>query len=462
VKTQLAVIVLIGLSVSASAADGGPRFQFRKAVELNAAATEEVIAVPLDSDVYAGTRDGYPDLRIVDDLGTMVPYLLEPIGKKRINQVREACASKLVSLHVDEGKGLEIVVALDEKAPSAGGLSIQTPLTDYEHRVRVFGLKSGSDWTPLVEGGVIFDYSRFMDIRNRDVALPLNQYRQFKIVVEQELDEKESPLRELMQAREEGKDGKKETRVEITRNRRTPFHIDRVDLWRTLEREGGTEAESFPYTTTGFRVELDAKEKVTRVEVVSRREPLKSLTFATSSRNFSRKARVKVPVEHGVRTDWVEVGRSTVVNIQYRAFRRADLKVEFPEQREEHYRLEIENADNPPLEITGVDAAGAGYRLVFLRSEGRTYRLEYGSEKAPAPSYDTAAVLASLNRGYEPLSVKLGPRVPNPGYRGRGGLEAFLNSPLFLILAIVAMVLVLAWALFRAGTRIKKLPSEEV
>ena len=57
----------------------------------------------------------------------MVPYLLEPIGKKRINQVREPCASKVVSLQVDEGKGLEIVVALDEKAPSAGGLDDPDP-----------------------------------------------------------------------------------------------------------------------------------------------------------------------------------------------------------------------------------------------------------------------------------------------------------------------------------------------
>ncbi len=460
-KTQLAVILLIGLSVSAGAADGGPRFQFRKEVELGPATGEEIIAIPLDSDVYAGTRDGYPDLRLVDDRGTMVPYLLEPIGKKRIKQVREVCASKLISLHLDEGKGLEIVIALDEKAPPARGLSIQTPLADFEHRVRVAGSQSGKDWTPLVEDGVIFDYSRFMDIRNRDVALPENQYRQFKVVVEQELDERESPLRELMRAHEEGKDGKKETRVEITRIGRTPFRIDRVDLWRTVEREGGTEPESFRYGATGFRVEHDAKEKVSRVEIQSRREPLSSLSIATSSRNFSRKARVLVPVERGVRTDWVEVGRSTVVNIQFRAFHRADLRVDFPEQRQEHYRLEIENADNPPLEISGVAAEGAGYRLVFLRSDGRTYRLEYGSDTAELPAYDTAAVLGSLQRGYHPVSVKLGPQVANPAYHGDRSLQAFFNSPLFLILAIVAMVLVLAWALFRAGKNIKKLPTDE-
>jgi hypothetical protein len=233
-------------------------------------------------------------------------------------------------------------------------------------------------------------------------------------------------------------------------------------MWRTVESEGGTEAEGFRYATTGFRVENDVKEKLSRVEIESRREPLKSLSIATSSRNFSRRARVLVPVERGVRTDWVEVGVSTIVNIQFRAFHRAELQVDFPEQRQKRFRLEIENADNPPLDITGLDAAGAGYRLVFLRSVGRTYRLEYGSDSSQAPSYDTAAVLASLDRGYEPLSVKLGPEVPITGYRGGGGLQAFLNSPGFLILAIVVMVLVLAWALFRAGKSIKKLPMEDV
>ena len=162
-----------------------------------------------------------------------------------------------------------------------------------------------------------------------------------------------------------------------------------------------------------------------------------------------------------MRTDWVEVGRGTVVNIQFRAFHRAELKVDFPEQRQKRYRLEIDNADNPPLEITGVAAEGGGYRLVFLNSQGRAYRLEYGSDTAESPAYDTAAVLASLQRGYHPVSVKLGPQAAIPGYREERSALAFLNSPVFLIVVIVIMVLVLAWALFRAGTRIKNLPPVE-
>ena len=159
-----------------------------------------------------------------------------------------------------------------------------------------------------------------------------------------------------------------------------------------------------------------------------------------------------------MRTDWVEIGRSTVVSINFGQFHSSELRVDFPEQRQERYRLEIENADNPPLEINAVDAVGLGYHLVFLRSPGRTYRLEYGSQRASEPVYDTAAVLASVNRGYHPATATVGPQTGNVGYRGDGGVLKLLNSPAFLVLAIVIMVVVLAWALFRAGMRMKQMP----
>ncbi len=456
---QLAVVLFAGLSAFAAAAEGDQRFQFRKQIDLGRAAGEEIVAVPLDSEVYAGTRDGYPDLRVVDDSSAFVPYLLEQTGKKRTNQLRESCASKLLSLRVEEGKGLEIVVALDEKAPPAGGLTIQTPLVDFEHRVRVFGSRSGTEWTLLVNDGVIFDYSRFMDVRNRDVALPGNDFRQFKLIVEGEVEDRESPLRELIRGKE---DGKKEARIEITRNLRVPFRIDRVDLWRTVESEGRTESETFEYNVVGFHVEHDVKAKISRIEIDTRREPLWRLSLLTASKNFSRKARVLVPMERGVKTDWIEAGRGTVENIQFRSFHRAQLAVDFPEQRQARYRLEIENADNPPLEITAVQAEGSGYRLVFLKPDGRALRLDYGSQTAPAPEYDTAAVLSSLKQGFHPASAALGPQVSNPSYRGDRDPLAFLNSPVFLVIAIAIMVLVLASALFRAGMRIKKLPQDEV
>jgi hypothetical protein len=459
VKKQLALILIVSFVVAAQAAGQEPHFRFRKAIALDRSTREDIIAVTLDSDIYAGTRDGFPDIRLVDERDAIAPYLLEQVGKPKISQVRETCASKLLSLRVNEGKGLEIVVALNEKAPSVAGLTIQTPLTDYEHRIRIFGSRSGTDWSPLVTDGVIFDYSRFMDIRNRDIDLPANDFRQFKLVVEQELEDRQSPLRELIRSKQ---DAKKDTQVEITANLRTPFRIDRVELWRKVDKEMGTEPASFQYPPSGFKIEQDARNKVTKVDIQSRREPLTRISFASANRNFSRKARVLVPIVRGIETEWVEVARATVSSIQFRTFSRAELHVDFPEQRQDRYRIEIENADNPPLEITSVDSKGTGYRLVFLRSEVHTYRLEYGSEKARLPSYDTADVLASLKQGYSPFYVKLGPQTANPAFRPERSPFAFLNGSFFLTLAIGIMVVVLAWALFRAGERIGKLGEKEV
>jgi hypothetical protein len=456
---RFAIILCLGLSLTAGGADAEPRWRYRKELDRGAATGEEILAVPLDSDIYAATRDGFPDLRIVDDKGAQVPYLLEPIARRRSIQLREPCASKVASLRVDAGKGLEIVIQLAEKAPSATGVTIRTPLADYEHRVRVYGSLTSTDWALLVSDGVIFDYSRFMDIRNRDVVIPPNEYRQLKLIVEEELDDRESPLRELIRGHS---GGKKDQSVEITQSLRRPFRIDGIDLWRTVETDGINKTEAVPYPAAGFRVEVDAKQKVTRIEIQSRREPLTAFSLKTPSRNFSRTATVLIPVQRGVRTDWVEVGRGTLSQIQFRTFRRAELKVDFPEQRQERYQLLIENADNPPLEITGVEAQGTGYRLVFIGSDGRTYRVEYGSDSAESPHYDTAVVLTSLKRGFQPVALKVGPQVANPAYKSERGLRDIFNSAAFLTLAIILMVIVLAWALFRASQRIKTLPQQEV
>lgn len=116
---RIAVIFCLGLSLTAQAADSELPLRFSKELDRGAATGEEILAVVLDSDIYAATRDGYPDLRILDDQGATVPYLLEPVTQRRTTHVRQTCASKVVSLHVDEGKGLEIVVELAEKAPGA-------------------------------------------------------------------------------------------------------------------------------------------------------------------------------------------------------------------------------------------------------------------------------------------------------------------------------------------------------
>ncbi|APW62778.1 DUF3999 family protein [Paludisphaera borealis] len=452
---RITLLLCVGLATTATAADDESRLRFQKDVVRGAAAEDEILAVPLDDDIYAASRDGCPDIRIVDDRNAEVPFVIENIGQTRTFVSREACLAKLVSLRVEEGKALEVVVALDEHAPAADGATVRTPLTDFERRVRVYGDRDGA-WVLLKNDGRIFDYARFMDVRNLEVAFPTNGFRRFKFVVEQELDERESPFRELIRNRGQGGD------VEVASILRRPFRIDRIELWKTVERPGVAEEETFPYPVVSFHVETVAKEKVTQVDVVTGRQPLTGLRLRTSSRNFSRPARVLVPADRIGREEWVEIGRGTLALFAFGDFRREDTRIDFAERRADRYRLVIENADNPPLDVTGVEGEGKGRRLVFLADAGRTYRVAYGSDTLDAPQYDAATVLAAIGRDRQPAPATLGPQVPNPRYRASADHRSRFDGSALLWLAIIFMVAVLAWALLRAGQRLKKLPADDL
>jgi hypothetical protein len=457
-KVQSSLILIVCLMFPDPGSAEGPAFRFRKAIDRQTTG-ETIMAAVLDPEVHAATRDGYPDVRIVDEAGAEVPFLLEQANHREIAKVREACPSDVVSLRDRDGKSLEIVVQLRDQAPNADGLTIVTPLSDYEHRVKVFGAGGDRDWSSLVTDGLIFDYKRFMDVRNRDISLTANESRRFRVEIEQGLDALESPFRELARVVEEGQ---KEKRLEVTQIQRRPFRIDRIDLWRTVEKQSELKPVHMDYPVRSIAIEQDASEKVTRIALRTGREPLTGFRLVTSSRNFSRKVKVLIPVSQGVRTDWQELGQGTVNRTQIRGFHQEQLELSFPEKRSELYRIVIENADNPPLEITSVKAEGKVYRLIFMAEEGRRYHLEYGSDRADAPRYDTATVLASLGSGYQANVATLGPQVNNPGYRQGTGIGKLLDSSVVLFLALGLMIVVLGWLLFRAGKQIKKLPEADV
>jgi hypothetical protein len=452
---RITLLTCLGVAVAASAADPETRLRFQKDVDRIEASGDEIVAAPLDDEVYAVARDGFPDLRIIDDRNVEVPFVIETISRPRRTSVaREPCPAKVDTLHVEEGEALEVVVALDEHAKSADGATIRTPLTDFERRVRVYGDRGG-EWTLLNDDGRIFDYTRFMNVRNPDVALAANGFRRYKFVVEQEQDERESPFRELVRDRGRG------VETEIATVLRRPFRIDRIELWRDVEHEGGEEEATFSYPITGLHVETDARRKVTRVVVKTGWQPLNGLRLETSSRNFSRPARVVVPVDRKGRDAWVEVGRGTLALFAFRGFRREDLTIDFGERRADRYRLVIENADNPPIDVTGIEGKGTGRQVVFLGESGRTYRLFYGSDALEAPRYDAATVLDVIGRGRSRSVAKLGPQVRSAGYRQAGDRPRRLDGGVFLALAIVVMVAVLAWALIGADRRLKKLPLDD-
>jgi hypothetical protein len=450
-------LLVLGFGESA-AAQSTTDFRFWKTISIPTFTDEEFVGFDLDSDVYASTRAGFPDIRVLDGTGAETPYHIKSLVKSHEERTREPFRTEIVSLREEDG-AMVVRLRLPQQSPAAGGFRFLTPLTDFERRVRTFGSTDGSDWTPLSDN-VIFDYTRFMDVSSRDVAVPENNYREFQLVIEGIVDEKESPFTELTRT---FRDGEEQQRVERTTVQQRAFRIDRIDAWHEVTRSRVEKPETTVYPIAGLETREDIEQKQTVLCVQTQREPLRSLTVETASRNFYRRAVVQVPVVRGVRTEWEPVGEATIFNFSFRNQHREQLTVVFPEQRAGEYRLVIENEDNPPLDIQGVRCEGSIYRLVFLGEPAAQYRVFYGSETAKPPTYEARALFASLDRDYKPLVAELGSQAENPQFESRPfAIRGLLNNWIFLGIVIGLMVVVLGWSLFRAARHLEETPDKKL
>ena len=441
----------VGLAQSSS-----PRYS--RTVQVGDLAREELSAVILDPAIYAASRFDYSDLRLLDEHDREVPFLLQQVTQRRTEEYRQTWTAKDIALRPQEDGGLEIVVNLDQRDPSPSGLIIRTPLRDFEQRVQVFGIRSAGDETLLVDDALIFDYSRYMDVRRHEVRLPAHSYRQFRLTVDKVTDQQQAQLLDFTRRLQGGEETERTERFTVEQR---PFRIERIEFWQDLVRELRGDPRTADYPLVEWDAVHDAESKQTRVSLTTRREPLTRLTLETASRNFSRQVRLEVPEVRGIRTEWRTLAQRTLSRIDFRDLSDEQLTLEFPETRHTEMRLVIENGDSPPLNITGIQARGNVHRLAFFAEPKSTYRVIYGSDQSEAARYDTTALSAALANGYEPLVATMGDPTEDPTAGPRTwGLPRLVNDPRLLTGITVLLVMLLGWALYRATRRLDTLSDQ--
>ena len=458
-KTVVAIACLLATAASLVRAEE-PSLRFQKEVSAAGKAEESLVAVTLDAEVYAATQPGLADLRLQDAQGTALPFIVRKSQELRAKTVRrKAWSAPKPTLKPLENGGLEITLVLDEDDPVPNGLNLITPLRNFEQRVRILTSADGQTWEPAGGETVIFDYSRYMDVRNDSVPFPASPRKQLRIVIDDVTLEQQSELLELTR-RLRGNDETDRTE-KVTIDRR-PFRIERIEFWQesSQERVKGDHKQSYP--VAGFKVTEDAKARQTFITVDTHREPLTSLQLETSSRNFSRNCVLEVQEQAGVQSTWRQISTATLSRMDFKNLKREQLTITFPEARHAQYRLVIDNRDSPPLTVDGVKAEGDMYEIIFLSATNKPHHLLYGDPDAKPPNYDTATIHALLTESYRPEAVKLGPEQKVAGAAPPGFKWSHLvNDPRLLTAIILILVLVLGWGLYGAVKRMDSVPPHD-
>jgi hypothetical protein len=458
-------LAFLGELIAAAPTPATEPMRFAQAVVLPAPLEqEELVAVELDREVYAATRDGLPDLRVLDADGAELAFVLRQatVTKDRVDRRYWAAKKPTVAL-TDEG-GVEITFELDEEDPAPQGLRLVTPLVDFERRVDVYSASEGAEWQPRVQSGLVYDYSQIFDAR--DDTLHLNKiedaarHRRFRIVVGEVTQAQQSQLLELTRTIR----GAAETeRLEKTMIRRTPYRIDRIELWRETVRRSVAGPRLVDYPVDFASAAIVEKDGASTAIIGTGRQPIASLQIAVEDRNFSRAARVEVErtLPNG-QSEWSALGSGSLSRLDFRDLRREQLSLDFSETRAERLRLVVENQDSPPLKISGIVARGPAYEAIVLAPPAAKLRLVYGSPVAEAPQLDASAVNALLAEDVKPLAATLGEQtaLAEIATPRESLLARLLGSGLFLTIAVAVLVAVLALGLYRASKRVDQLPRD--
>lgn len=430
-----------------------PSLRFQKEISSSKKPDESLVAVVLDADVYASTQVGLADLRVQDTEGATLPFFLRKSQELVSKPVRrKTWTAANPSLRPLESGGLEITLELGEGDARPNGLSIITPLRNFEQRVRIFTSTDGMDWESSGAETVIFDYSRYMDVRSDSVPFVASPRRHIRVVIDDVTSEQESELMELTRRLRGTGESDRTERVTIDRR---PFRIDRIEFYDETSQQSVIGDRKLNYPIAGFAVAEDQKTHQTIVSIDTRREPLTSFKLDSPSKNFSRSCVIEVQEQQRTQILWRQIGSATLSRIDFKNLQREQLTVSFPETRQAHYRLVIENRDSPPLTVNGVIAEGNVYELVYFTPKNKSCRLAYGDLEAKAPDYDTAAIQALLTERFSPEVVTLGNEVKLSGTKSVGwNVSHLLNDPRLLTMIIGILVIGLGWGLYSAVKRL--------
>lgn len=448
--------VLASTSVTVAAE---PVWQATRPIEPAEFTGEQIISVRLDAEAFKLVREDLVDLRVLDSESKPVAFVVRTPQMTRPETVRRRWTANDRTVKPLDSGGLEVVITLGKDDPAPGGLTLVTPLQNFEQRVQVFTSVDGSQWEPAAEQA-IYDYTRYMDARNVSISIPATDRRHFRVVIDNVTAEQESELLELTRQLQGGDVTGSQERVTIERR---PFRIDRIEFWRDEVQQNASGPLQVPYPVENFSVEQVTDKKQTHVLIETSREPLTSFALGSTSRNFSRRAEVQVESSRGKEAEWTTIGSGTLAKIDLPKHQRNEMTLRFSKTTAPRYRIVIENLDSPAIEVTGIEAQGPAVEAVFLAKAGEKYQLAYGEEKAEAPHYDTAAIEAAVSSGTVPVAATLGAvaiSTAAPIVEPFSFKDA-LNNPKVLIPVILVLVVVLGWGLYRAAKHVETLPPEE-
>lgn len=380
-----------------------------------------LISIHPDIDIFSNGSEKLRDIRIIDNNGLEIPYILDlAVGEyqKRL-------------LHADlehnrdvGGKYSTLTADLGSQGILHNRIEIDTPVPDFNRLGIVETSNDHKNWSMISERNLYsiqFDDLGHID-RQSGIDYPPTTSRYVRVRI---ADQDAGPLQIV---------GGQVLFVTSTSSQKKLNDISK------------------------FLSSQNDASKATTVEIDlgSNGLPSHQIVLEVSDDNFSRNVKVQVSEDS---ESWTTIEMaSTIYSVRAPSFASHSLGISYEEQTSRYIRLIIDNGDNLPLNINAANVWGYERRFLFTANLQNNYRIYYGNRSIDAPSYDIKHIVHHLNLDDLPI-VSIGPQFKNPHFDSNLlDLNTWL-TPVIIGITTLSLGLLLL-NIFRKASALLKPPSD--
>lgn len=374
-KVFLRLTLVIGAVAALSAQGTTPQFRFERPVQPAGAGANRLApdvpllvgAAPIPQSLLVRTErrvravGGLSDLRLFDQSGREVPYLLVPPPPSQPVWT--------------QGSVLPLAISDGTDAPKTSGfegdLGAVMPIDRFEvtgipapflKRAVVEGSGDRERWTMLVAEGTLFDLPN-EKLRKLEFEFRAGEYRYVRVTWD-DTNSGRVPLPTRVAAR----------RVSNQAPQTTPLTTPLV-----VERRPSEPRRS------RFRVQLPGAHL-----------PIAHLQLDGDGAYLMRQATVFEARFDGRQLQPVPIGSALLKRVTKDSLRADELTIPINAPQTGELELVVDDADNPPLVLKGLTAVFAELPTIYFESDGSALVARYGDAKLAAPVYDLEAARPTI------------------------------------------------------------------
>lgn len=314
--------------------------------------------IPLSPELISLLNENFSNIRLYDSVRE-IPYLLNSEKPVFTSQkfVEYPIVEKLSKNHFTQ-----IVFANADKK-SISNIALVIKNTDATKEATLLGSDDGNNWYALKESFLLAPIQSINQTYEMQIVdFPLSNYSRFKLKIN---DSTNAPLNIL-------KIGYYET-DEVLGN------------YNTLPSPHFTIDENQNTKKSTLKILFDTLMLVDKMEF-----EIKAPAF------FNRSAVIKKPTVHFSRKGKMTKSNDIIEAIPFNSKQQSVFHL--PSAISKEFIVEIENEDNPPLQIASVKSYQLKRHLIAWLEKGKTYSIKIGSSDMPSPSYDIGSLFDEKNQ----------------------------------------------------------------